>query len=143
MSRQAMLLVADEIFYNLVGKAVLQGIYHTDLIIPLEESPIGQLLFYFFMDTSLDDPFRSLAVEVTLPGSPAVQNTVPVVFPIPPAMIQADRTRLYYRHPMLIQAPTLRPGRISAKVIHENGEIIVGAPWIVLTPAAAAAAKAH
>lgn len=133
MSRQAALLVADEIYYNLYGKAILQGIYHSDLVIPINPSTAPQLLFYFMMETDVADPFRSLAVEITLPGNPPVRNQVLVTFPIPPAAVQ-ERTRLFYRHPLLIQAPILRPGHIEAKVIHEGGEISVGSPWITPVP---------
>ncbi len=128
-----MLLVADEIYYNLHGKAILQGIYSGDLGIPTDPSPAPQLLFFFMMETDLTDPFKSLAVEVTLPGSPPVRNQVFVTFPVPLAAHEG-RSRLFYRHPLLIQRPMLRPGRIEAKVIHESGEIIVGAPWIALPP---------
>ncbi len=130
MARQATLLVADEIWYNLYGKAILQGLYHGDLVIPTNPSNAPQLLFYFMMETDLSDPFRSLAVEVTLPESDAVRHVVGVTYPIP-STAHEGRTRLFYRHPLLIQAPVLRPGRIDAKVIHEGGEIVVGAPWIV------------
>jgi hypothetical protein len=143
MARQAALLVADEIYYNLVGKAILHGIYHSDLLIPTEPSIAPQLLFYFMMETDLSDSFKSLAVEVTLPGNAPVRQPVPITFPIPTAQHEG-RARLFYRHPMLIQAPTLRQGRIIVKVIHESGEIIVGAPWIGLlatTPSAATKAN--
>lgn len=129
-----MLLVADEIFYNLHGKAVLQGIYHTDLTIPGEQITAPQLIFFFVIETDLSNPFHSIQVEVTLPGAEPVRQ--PVLIP-PPQFItaqansQPERTRFYLRHPLLIQTPTLRAGRIEAKVIHEAGEIIVGAPWIL------------
>lgn len=129
--RQATLLVADEIYYNLLGKAILQGIYHSDLIIPKDPTTAPQLLFYFIMESDIADPFRSLAVEVTLPESKPVRNQVFVTIPLPPT---EGRTRLFSRHPLLIQAPVLRPGRIEAKIIHDTGEIIVGAPWIAVNP---------
>ena len=127
------MLVADEIYFNLHGKAILQGIYHGDLLIPTVPSSAPQLLFYFMMETEVTDPFRSLTVEVKLPDIPPIRNQVLVTFPIPPSTHEG-RTRLFYRHPLLVQAPTLRPGRIEAKVIHDSGEIAVGAPWITTTP---------
>lgn len=136
MARQVSLLVADEIYYNLYGKAILQGVYHGDLTIPADSSTSPQLIFYFMAETDLADPFRSLVVEVTLPGSQPVRNVVGL---IPPEVLQnvsRERTRAYYRHPLLVQSPVLRPGKIEAKLIHESGEIIVGAPWIVLNPPA-------
>jgi hypothetical protein len=131
MARQATLLVADEIFYNLHGKAVLQGIYHSDLIITTNPTTVSQLIFFFIMETELSDPFRSLAVEVVLPGNVPVRNQVPVTYPIPSGLIREGTTRLFYRHPMLVPSPILRPGRIEAKAVHDSGEITVGAPWII------------
>jgi hypothetical protein len=86
------------------------------------------------METDLIDPFKSLTVEVALPDNPPILNQVVVTYPIPDS--HKGRTRLFYRHPMLVQSPILQPGRIAAKVIHESGEIILGAPWVVLNPAA-------
>ena len=131
MSRQATLLIADEIFYNLVGKATIQGVYQSDLVIPAEESTVSQLLFYFQMETDIEDAFQSLSVEVTLPGNDPVRHGVPVIWPIS----GEEGRRLFYKHPMLIQNPTLRRGRIEAKVIHESGEIVVGTPHIAVVSA--------
>lgn len=130
--RHATLLVADEIYYNLHGKAILQGIYHGDLTIPTNPSISPQLIFYFMAETDIADPFRSLTAEVTLPGNPPVRNPVALIPPEIFANVDKSRTRAYYRHPFLVQSPMLRPGKIEAKLIHENGEIAVGAPWIVL-----------
>jgi hypothetical protein len=134
MERQASLLVADEIYYNLHGKAILHGIYHGDLTIPTDPSVSPQLIFFFMGETDVSDPFHTLAVEVKLPGASPVRNPVNV---LPPEIVKnahAGRTRLYYRHPVLITAPVLKPGRIEAKLIHERGEISVTTPWISLNP---------
>jgi len=133
MARQATLLVADEIYYNLHGKAILQGVYSGDLTIPIDPSPAIQLIFYFIMETDLADPFKRLAVEVTLPKNQPVRNPVLVMFPLPLPPGQGP-PRLFYRHPLLIQSPMLHAGPIEAKVIHESGEIIIGAPAITLLP---------
>jgi hypothetical protein len=143
MARQATLLVADEIFYNLSGKAILQGIYHADIAIPSEQSVAPQLLFFFIAEADMSDPFQSFSVEVTFPGSDPVRQSVAL---FPPALLAAQnvgRNRLFYKHPLLVPTPTLRPGRIEAKVIHEKGEIIVGAPWIIFNPAVAKSVKAN
>jgi hypothetical protein len=141
--RQAMVLVADEIFFNLHGKAILQGIYNSDLVINLPEIKAPQMVFYFMIETDLSQPFQSLSVQVTFPGSEPIQQGL---FVPPPQLLAAQaqqdpkRLRWYTRHPMLVQAPTLRPGQIDAKVIHESGEIKVFTPWIV-HPIASAPAK--
>jgi hypothetical protein len=133
--RQAFLMVADEIYFNLYGKATLQGIYQTDLGIAVDPSIIAQLIFFFVMEADVIDAFHSLAVEVTLPGSDPIRNEVAIFPPDITAAAMAatpERTRVTYRHPMLIPTPKLRPGKILAKVIHEKGEITVTAPWISL-----------
>ncbi len=139
MPRQATLLIADEIYFNLYGKAILQGIYNSDLVIPTNPSTAPQLLFYFIVETDIADPFHSLSVEVSLPELPPVRNVVPVFphqFFIAQAQAQPERRWITVKHPMIIQGPSLRPGRIEAKVIHENGEIAITPQWITLNPSA-------
>jgi hypothetical protein len=133
--RQATVLVADEMYFNLWGKAILHGIYQTDLGITTDPSQIPQLVFFFVIETDVSDPFHSLAVEVTLPGSEAIRNEVQIFSPevmAAAAVANPGRTRLTYRHPFLIPGPKLRPGKIEVRVIHEKGLIAVTAPWISL-----------
>lgn len=133
-TRQAMVLVADEVYFNLHGKAILQGIYNSDLVITAEEVKTPQLVFYFTIETDVSDPFQQLSIEITFPGSDPIRQLVSVP---PPQILElqgkADptRSRWYTKHPVLVPAPVLRPGRIEVKVIHESGEIRVMAPWIV------------
>jgi hypothetical protein len=142
MARQASLLVADDIFYNLHGKAVLQGIYHADLILNTQSAIVPQLIFFFIAESDLNDPFRSAFVEVTLPGNEPIRQQVPVAWPMQiPA--PSERTKVFVKWPLLVGWPTLRPGRIEAKFIHEGGEIIVGAPWIVTSAVPAEALTAN
>jgi hypothetical protein len=129
-TRQASLLIADEIYYNLHAKAILQGIYAGDLFISTNPSSTAQLIFYFMAETDVTDPFRTLIAEVTLPESSPTQAPIPVQGP---TTLPSDRTRLFVRWPILIPAPILRPGKINAKLIHESGEIAVVTPWIVYT----------
>ncbi|MGO9771147.1 MAG: hypothetical protein ACLPSW_16690 [Roseiarcus sp.] len=133
ISRQASLIVADDMYTNMTGKQTLQGIYTGDIHIPANPSVVPQLLFYFIIDTDVTDPFKSIVIEITLPGEPTMQ--IPVVLVPTPSL--PDRTRQTFRVSALAQFPQLRPGRIQAKVIHEKGEIVVGAPWINLIKPAA------
>jgi hypothetical protein len=142
MARQASLLVADEIYYNLHGKAILHGIYHADLVLNGPSAVVPQLVFFFMAESDIEEPFRSIVVEVTLPDSEAIRQPVPVAWPTQ-MPVQPGRTRFFLRWPLLVPAPTLRPGHIEAKVIHEGGEILVAAPWIVQNPALAEAPKAN
>jgi len=133
MARQAGLLVADEIYYNLYGKATLQGVYHGDITIPADPAKPPQLIFYFMAEADLTDAFRSLTAEVTLPESSPVEEEVRI---IPPEVIRnaiaAGEDRAFYRYPLLLRRPVLHPGKIKVRMIHESGEIVVGAPSIVL-----------
>jgi hypothetical protein len=125
--RFATVLVADEIYYNLHGKAILQGVYNTDIMIGNEEQQANQLIFFFVIETDIANPFRTVKVEVTLPGNEPVSNFVA----IQPTPLLPGRTRSILRWPLLIPAPKLRTGRIEAKVIHESGEILASVPWII------------
>jgi hypothetical protein len=93
-------------------------------------------------ESDITDPFQSLMLEVTLPGSDPVRQPVPI-FPNIVAASNPGRSRFFYRQPLLIPGPTLRAGHIEAKVIHEKGEIVVGSPWIILHPSAAKPEKAN
>jgi hypothetical protein len=127
-SRKASVLVADEVLFSLTGKANLLGIYTTDIGV-VAPSAANQLVFFFTIETGIDEPFRSLLLEVKLPESEPVRLPVTLTATIP----TAGKTTTIYRWPLLVQAPTLRPGPIEVKVIHERGEISVAAPWIVMT----------
>ena len=132
MARQASLLVADDILFNLQGKAILQGIYTGDLVIAANPSPLAQLIFFFLAETDVSDPFKSLSAQVTFPESEPMTNHIPIQWPI--TLPPLERTKIFVRFPMLISGPILRPGRIIAKLIHESGEIAVSAPGILLAP---------
>ena len=123
-------LVADEIYYNLHGKAILQGIYNADITLASESQQANQLVFFFMIETDIANPFRALQVQVTLPGNEPVLNHVPVQWPMP-LVASSERKKIFVKWPLLIPAPMLRPGRIEAKAIHEDGELIAAAPWIV------------
>jgi len=129
-SRLVSVLVADEIYYNLNGKAIIQGIYNSDLSILHDPTPAPQLVFYFMAETDLSEPFRSLRAEIKLPGAEPISGSIPVMWPIP--AVPSDRTRMFVRWPVLAPNPILRPGRIEAKLVHESGELIATAPWITL-----------
>jgi hypothetical protein len=128
--RFATVLVADEIYYNLHGKAILQGIYNADIGISSEEQRAQQLIFFFMVETDIQNPFRSLQVRVTLPGNDPVVSPVPILWPWPQG-VPPDRVRMFIKWPLLIPSPVLRPGRIEAKAIHESGEISAAVPWII------------
>jgi hypothetical protein len=125
-------------YTNMAGKQTLQGIYNSDLGVPKEPSTAPQLVFYFLIETDVDDPFQSMTLEIVLPGEAPRQ--IPIAIQFPAASPPAGRTRQTIRATALVQFPILRAGRIEAKVKHEKGEIIVGAPWISVTKQSAPAA---
>src|ERR1035437_3079683 len=114
-------LVADEIYYNLHGKAILQGIYNADIVLASEEQQTAQLVCLFMVETDIANPFRSLQVQVTLPGNAPISSQVPVQWPPAPNM-PSDRKKMFVKWPLLIPAPVLRPGQIEAKAIHRSEE---------------------
>lgn len=140
MTRQASLLVADEILFNLHGKAVLQGIYTGDLVIAANPSPLAQLIFFFLAETDAANPFKSLSAQVTFPESEPVTSQIPIQWPI---TFPTERTKIFVRFPMLISGPVLRPGRILAKLIHESGEIAVSGPRIIPAPSISEQARGN
>jgi hypothetical protein len=137
--RSAVVLVCDELSVSLNGKFNIAGLYSTEILIPTNPTTVNQLVFLLLIETGVEEPFRSLSVEISLPGSAPVRQDLPPVPDIPHA---PDRTRINFRWPFLISQVVLRPGHIGVKVIHENGEIDAsGAPWIFMaiqpTPPAA------
>jgi hypothetical protein len=128
MDRQASVLVSDDFYISLLGKFVVQGVYTADIIIPVEQIVVPQLIFLFQIGTNVDDLFEKLEVRVTLPDQPPRTMDIQIgpFTPVP------GRTRWLLHWPLLIQQAVLRPGRIEAKVVHERGEILTSAPWITL-----------
>jgi hypothetical protein len=129
--RQASVFVCDEVLVSLTGKFNVLGMYTGDIAIFGGEAPSPQLVFVFQIECDLTDPYRLLIAQVTLPGEGPRQMPVPFAIPSPSP---ESRTRWITRWPFLVPIPTLRPGRVEAKVIHERGEIIAGYQWIVSVP---------
>lgn len=130
VSRRASLLVADDARVSLNGKFDLAGVYTGDITILTDPTVAPQLVFLFFVETDLKEPFKTLAFEILLPGGAPVRLP-PMPIP-PPAPAPAARTRQIFQWPQLVQSVLLRPGKIEAKVIHESGEIVVAGPWVTL-----------
>jgi hypothetical protein len=126
--RRASVFVCDELLISLNGKFNALGMYTGDIAIFGQEATSAQLIFVFQIECDLTDPFRSLIAQVTLPGEGPRQMPIPFMIPAP---VQEGSERWTIRWPFLIALPTLRPGRIETKVIHEKGELIAGYQWIV------------
>jgi hypothetical protein len=132
-NRQATVLVADDWVTALSGKVTISGVYGTDMSIPVDPFMASQLVFAFVIETSPEDPYQSIEIRVTLPGGDTRSLHLPVGKFISG---EADKKRWCLKYPLLFRNPVLRPGPIEAKVIHEKGEIITAAPFVILTHAA-------
>jgi hypothetical protein len=125
--RRATVLVCDDVLVSLAGKLTARGIYTADLAVASDETLLTQLVFLFHLECDLDDPFKSIVLEVQFPGE-ATPRQLPVKFAIPHI---EGRKRWVLRYPFLLQLIKVRPGRISTKVIHDKGEIDTGGIWVI------------
>jgi len=131
MNRQASLIVADEAMISISGKLNIVGIYTTDINIPTDPMVVAQLVFLFIVETDADEPYKKLDLRIDLPSGDFRQ------LPINLSALrdgEADKVRWSLKFPLLFQNAILKPGPIVATVIHEEGVIIPGAPFIVLRP---------
>jgi hypothetical protein len=126
--RQASVLVSDDFTQTLSGKFNLFGAYTTDIRIPFEPYIGNQLVFLFLVETSPDDPFKSLELHVVLPGGDSRHQPL-ALEKFTPGM--ADQRRWSLKYPLLFASPILNTGPIEATVIHEKGTISTAAPFIV------------
>jgi hypothetical protein len=128
--RRASVIVSDDFFYSIAGKVSLSGVYIQDLVVPFDGSPIGQLVFFFTIETPKERPFKTVSIKIQFPGQEPKFTPIPIF----PRVFQTDprRTKIVIKQPILIQQISLSPGKIQATVIHEEGEIDAGVIWIVL-----------
>jgi hypothetical protein len=129
MARYATAFVCDDVLISLSGKFNAIGMYTSDIVIPSDTITVNQLVFLFHMECELSDPFKSLVMEVSLPGEEP--KSMPIAFAIPPSI--EGRTKWTLRWPFLISMAVLRPGRVSTRVLHDQGVIDSGGVWIVKT----------
>jgi hypothetical protein len=139
--RQASVMVADELTFSLNGKFNVFGVYTTAIHIPADPSHTTQLIFLFIIETSPDDPYQMLSLHVQLPGGDSrfLSLSIPNLRP----GLADQQQRWCLKYPLLFQNPILRPGPIEAKVIHEKGEILTAAPFIILQEAAPPSPAKH
>lgn len=129
--RRASLLVADDFTTSLVGKMNLLGIYGGDMVIPHENIIATQLVFFFIMESDPDRPPKRVSLHVELPGGDRRDLNLPMdrFF-----QTESDKELWTLRYPLLYQMAVLRSGKIKAKLVHDEGEIVVHAPHIVVRP---------
>lgn len=133
--RSASIIVCDDFFYSIAGKVTLSGVYVQDIVIPASETTVNQLVFFFTIETPKERPFKSLTLKIQFPGSEPI--LAPVV--IMPRMVGPEdplRKKITIKQPMLVQQVVLRPGRIRATALHDEGELDAGGIWIALQSSA-------
>jgi|GEM_PF-3869908 len=129
MTRQASLVVCDELYFNMTGKLTVQGMYTGDIFISGAEAATTQLVFLFILDCDIAERPNIIRLQVTLPGD-LPRESIPPLALTTTTPVLTDRSKLTYKLPFLYALPTLRVGRISAKVIFDQEEVSVVAPWI-------------
>lgn len=131
MAFQVSVLVSEELYASVSGKLVLSNVFNTDINIIGDTMLVGQLVFFFMMESDLEEqPKGAITLQVTLPGEEPLLTMVPVNQVLP----QEGRTRWLLRYPVTARMVTLRPGRIETKVIHDRGETSGTGVWVVPMP---------
>lgn len=128
--RQVSFLVCDELLVSLNGKLFLQGVYTGEIAIATDEAKLSQLILLLQISTPLEKPFRQLQLIVSLPGeeSPRTVDLMPM---LPMVMSLPGRTMVGYKLPVPIAFPSLKAGPIEVRIVHEEGEIVVGRQWVL------------
>jgi hypothetical protein len=128
VERRAHVLVCDDVLFGLTGKVFLQGVYTSDITIPGDELVVPQLVFYFSAETSKDKPFKKVTLRVVPPGASPIAIEIPIE--TIPQVSNPDRPKMMLRAPVLLQQPTLRPGKIETILVTESEELDAGGIWI-------------
>jgi hypothetical protein len=131
--RAAHVITCDDLRVEIGGKFIVVGMYTGGIVIPANEMAVNQIIFLFMISTEIDNPFESLACEITLPGSDPIRINISLSnAPVDEKMRSLGARRRIYNFPMMIANPIFRPGRVEGKVIHESGELVpIGLPLII------------
>jgi hypothetical protein len=132
IARQAFVTICDDVRIEISGKLIMIGVYTNHIIIPTEPFIAPQLVFNFYAESDINDPFTSVTFEVNLPQQPIQRVDIPLGMPAKP--VNPQWTRWFVRQPMIVRPAILHFGRIDTKVIHDRGELEAGGAWILSTP---------
>jgi hypothetical protein len=132
--RRATFFLCDELLVSLNSKFNIVGMYTGDLVIPSDLTILPQLVIVAEIETPIEKPFRSLSIQVQLPGEPVprindVTTSITHTMHYLPAT--EGRTTVRFKVPFLIQQPTLGSGPIEVKILDEEGEFSAGQQWVV------------
>jgi len=129
--RQALIFVCDELLISLNGKYTVAGLYTGDIVVPQIPAQLPQLVIMFEITTTVDNPFKTLILQVSIPGE-SVPRRLDLSPTVQSALTLPTRSMLMYRFPFLIQSVKIQQsGPIEAMIIHEDGELSAGQQWIV------------
>lgn len=129
MSAQATLIVCDDVRLEMTGKAIIVGMYTTDIVIPAPEITVSHLYFLYIYECPIEERPTKLAIELTLPGErPILWDAHPGVGTV---ALPEERRWLIYRQIVPVFGGVLRPGRIETRITTDRGDIDIRAPWIV------------
>ena len=131
MTATATLLVCDDLRMEVTNKMLIVGGYTGDITINAEPFSVNTLHFMFQIDVPVADNPRTIVAEVTLPNDEPRQSSAELA---PNLVVPEGRKRWVFRQLVTFYRHNLRPGKISARVIVNDQEIDVPAPWIVLQP---------
>jgi hypothetical protein len=128
MATQATVTICDDVRLEFGGKLFIIGAFTADILVPAPEMTSARLVFLFHIDTEYQPVPRRIVSEVTLPGEAPLRQE-DVLQPLPQA---PERSRIWFRHSVLANNATLRPGKIRARVMIDDEEVEVAAAWITL-----------
>jgi hypothetical protein len=131
--RMATFFICDDVLVSMTGKLTILGMYGNELIIPSEQFTLNQLVIMFQMEARINNPFKKIALKVSLPGEdrPRIIE-VPQPLPTTPPFGYIANEKVKLKWPVLLSNIVLRPGAIELKVIHEEGEIDAGRAPILI-----------
>jgi hypothetical protein len=66
--RMATFFICDDVLVSMTGKLTILGMYGNELIIPSEQFTLNQLVIMFQMEARINNPFKKIALKVSLPG---------------------------------------------------------------------------
>ena len=96
--RRAFFLVCDDLLMALNGKITIVGAYSNDIIIASDPFTIGQLVFWFQIETPIAKPLQKLELQVSLPGDESGPRRLDVPLSVlSPTSAAAGRTKITYR----------------------------------------------
>jgi hypothetical protein len=132
MARYAFVIPCQDVRFEFDGKLTLVGMFTSNIGIPAAPTVIPQLSFLVLIEGDLSEYLQSLKIEILLPGTPEPTKLEVPVPPIPQPMPLEGQSKWRFQMPIILANVVLYPGRIVFRIIHDQGELEVGARWVVI-----------